>query len=210
MRILVSGFEPFLDEKVNPTQSIVNFVNSCDSHARGWDALDVRGVLLPVLFDVAFQRLEEERNHFRPDVILSFGLAGGRESVDLEYVALNFRGGEQSARGDNSGRKLEGPIESHGPFALPSTLPIEEMLLSLNSAGIPARRSLSAGSYVCNDLFFQTQNRLSSTSVQSGFIHVPRLAPPDSVASATAWPWSKFETAVDAILKTFLKSRAPK
>lgn len=199
MRILVSGFEPFLDEKLNPTQAMVDFANSCDSHSLKWTGLDVRGVVLPVLFDHAFERLEAERKHFRPDVILSFGLAGGRETFDVEQVALNFRGGEQSRRGDNSGNiPIRGVICSEAPLALPTTLPIDSILASLEKVGLPARRSLSAGSYVCNDLFFQMQNRLRWTAVKSGFIHVPRLAP------ESGWPWSKFELGLDAILKSFV------
>lgn len=203
MRILVSGFEPFLDEAVNPTQRIVNFVNSCEGHERGWDGLDIRGVLLPVVFDRAFSRLEQERELFKPDVVLSFGLAGGREAFEIEHVALNFRGGDQTSRGDNEGRTFNGSIDPAAPLALPSTLPIERILEKLNLASVPARRSLSAGSYVCNDLFFQMQNRLRRTPVKSGFIHVPRLAAEGRAETSSAWAWSKFETGLDAIFKSF-------
>lgn len=215
MRILVSGFQPFLDERINPTEAIVNYVNSCDSHHARWcgpnSKLDVRGVVLPVLFDRAFQRLEQERSAFNPDVILSFGLAGGRETFDIEQVALNFRGsdtGSSEARTDNDGVLGRGKIDAGAPMVLPTTLPSDEILRALQAAGIPARKSFSAGTYVCNDLFFQMQNRLRFTRVQSGFIHVPRLVAPeeeaaqkfDAKALQTAWLWNQFQLAVDSLL----------
>lgn len=189
-RVLVSGFGPFLDEKVNPTQMIAKYVNQASSGGSAgrpaWRSLDVRGLVLPVEFDDAFRRLERERLLFQPDVILSFGLAAGRASIDVEQVAINLRGTDAGGEA----------IDRQAPLALRTTLPSAEILRALAAAGLPAGRSFSAGTYVCNDLFFQMQNRLRWTRVQSGFIHVPRLDLSD-------WPLSRFERAVDAILGTF-------
>lgn len=202
MRVLVSGFGPFLEERINPTESIVNFVNSCGAHtaaSAGWSALDVRGVILPVAFDLAFQRLEQERTMFKPDVILSFGLAGGRSTIDLEKVAVNARGAK------NAGGTEAGPIDPTAPAQLATTLPVEMMLADLQASGIPARLSESAGTYVCNDLFFQTQRQLTDSNVRSGFIHVPRMAVPGEAESPTAWSWSAIEASVHSILSTIAK-----
>lgn len=202
MRVLVSGFEPFLDEKVNPTQEIANYLNSCAAHDRkGWEQLDVRGVVLPVLFEAAFERLNEERKLFKPDVILSFGLAGGRETVDIEQVAVNFRGGGQTARGDNAGVSSEGPIDLHAPLSLPTSLPTDAILKELSVLGIPAKMSFTAGTYVCNELFFKLQDRLRFTRVMSGFIHVPRMTD-----DSGAWPWSRFQSATQGILRAIARS----
>ncbi len=195
MKVLVTGFEPFLDEKENPTSQIVDWLNSCAAHRNPWQNLDVRGLRLPVLFDRAFERLEKERQHFRPDVIISFGLAGGRDSFDIEMLALNFRGGDQTSRGDNSGFSPSGEIVSEAPLALPSTLPVHQILQELVASKIPAKTSSNAGAYVCNDLFFQMQNELRFTRIQSGFIHVPRIS--------GDWPWRRFEDAVAAVLRVF-------
>jgi pyroglutamyl-peptidase len=235
MRILVSGFEPFLDEKVNPTAEIVRFVNSCGGNeSKSWPSQDVRAVLLPVLFDDAFLKLERERQMFRPDVILSFGLAGGRTSIDIEQLAINFRGADTGKvvsaagsgtghtatsdatrsltkkRADNAGIVGSGAIDIHAPLSLPTTLPIALIIESLRSKGVAANVSFSAGTYVCNDLFFQMQNRLRFTKVRSGFIHVPRMCAGlsfdgtalagEAFESETAWPWSRFEVTVRAIL----------
>lgn len=181
MRILVSGFEPFLDEKVNPSAEIVRFVTSqARKEPAPWPGLDVHAVLLPVEFDRAFQVLEKERLAFAPDMILSFGLAGGRTAIEVERVAVNFRG------------ESTGAIDLTAPLSLETTLPVNAILQKLRAAEIPTRESFSAGTYVCNDLFFQMQYRLRYTRVRSGFIHVPRLS--------DEWPWSRFETAVRAIL----------
>ncbi len=197
MRVLVSGFEPFLDEKVNPTQEIAHYLNSCAAHDRkGWENLDVRAVVLPVLFEKAFERLEDERKLFKPDVILSFGLAGGRETFDIEQVAINYRGGGQTVRGDNAGVSSEGKIEEFAPLSLSTSLPTEDLLKELSRAGIPAKMSFTAGTYVCNELFFKLQDRLRFTRVRSGFIHVPRMT--DDVGP---WPWARFEIAIQAILR---------
>lgn len=232
MRVLVSGFEPFLDEKVNPTEQIVRFVNSCEGHGRiGWDSLDVRGVLLPVLFDKAFQRLEQERLLFSPDIILSFGLAAGRNSIDIEQLAVNLRGGTTAAvsdnrtdpsalariaRADNAGTVGSGTIIESAPQSLPTTLPTEMLMKALAEAGVPARRSNDAGTYVCNDLFFQMQNHSNSTNVRSGFIHVPRLCAENTFdgnsfaghpESETAWSWPRLEKAVTTILSALANEK---
>jgi pyroglutamyl-peptidase len=186
VRILITGFEPFLDEKVNPTLKIVEFVNRSK-----FQGLDVRGLVLPVEFDGAFQRLEKEREVFQPAVVICFGLAGGRTTFDVEALAVNERGGDQSSRGDNRGRVLSGPIRVGAPLSFPSTLPVDRILSFLAEAHVPCRKSHSAGTYVCNDLFFQLQDRLRYTRVKSGFIHVPRLE--------NNWPI--FELAVVAVIK---------
>jgi pyroglutamyl-peptidase len=202
VRVLVTGFQPFLDEKVNPTQSIAEFVNSCEFHKVDpkLSRLDVRGLVLPVEFDQAFQRLERERIDFQPDVVVCFGLAGGRQTFDIEMLAVNERGGEQSARGDNQGKVLSGPIDKAAPRALPTTLPVEAIQSFLSAVNVPNRKSFSAGTYVCNDLFFQMQERLRYTRIRSGFIHVPRLKSSNSETLAFEWP--VFEATVIAILKS--------
>ena len=202
MRVLVTGFQPFLDEKVNPTQSIAEFVNSCEFHRVDpkLSRLDVRGLVLPVEFDQAFQRLESERIDFQPDVVVCFGLAGGRQTFDIEMLAVNERGGDQTVRGDNRGIVLNGPIDKTAPRVLSTTLPVEIIQTNLLAAKVPNRKSYSAGTYVCNDLFFQLQERLRFTRVRSGFIHVPRMKLSGSQSADLEWPI--FEAAVIAVLKS--------
>lgn len=162
--------------------------------------LDVRGLVLPVEFDQAFQRLERERREFNPEAIVSFGLAGGRQTFDIEMLAVNERGGEQSDRGDNQGKVFSGPIDKTAPRVLPTTLPVETIQTFLSQAKVPNRKSYSAGTYVCNDLFFQMQERLRFTRVRSGFIHVPRVISSGSESAELEWPL--FEVTVMAVLKS--------
>lgn len=198
MKILLSGFEPFLDEKLNPTQMMAEWVNSCGFHAvdSSLRSLDVRGIVLPVEFDRAFLKLESERTTFQPDVVVALGLAGGRNTFDIEMLAVNERGGEQTSRGDNQGNSPNGVILPGAPKSLATTLPVEDVRAEFERANLQIRKSYSAGTYVCNDLFFQMQERLRFTRVQSGFIHVPRLLPGER-------DWSVFETATVAILRAF-------
>jgi pyroglutamyl-peptidase len=195
---LVTGFEPFLDEKVNPTSRLAEYADTIR---------DVRGMVLPVVFDRAFECLERERLVFQPDVVLSFGLAAGRTHVEIEEIAVNRRGddtggvsettlvGRESRsenRRDNIGNALTGTIREGGPLALSTTLPVSRLIHALRAKGLPARRSFTAGTYVCNDLFYQTQERLLYTNVKSGFIHVPRFE---------SLPWEKLQEALDSILE---------
>ena len=190
MRVLVSGFGPFLEEKVNPSEAMVQFVNSCSPERRkAWASIEVRGVTLPVDFEQAFPRLEKERAEFQADVVLSFGLAAGRTAIEIEQLAVNFRG----------------TIDPLAPITLATTLPSDAIVADLLARGIPARPSLTAGTYVCNHLFFKLQDRLRFTRVRSGFIHVPRMAPDGASPTADHWPWQRFEDSVDSILATLAK-----
>lgn len=173
-RILVSGFEPFGTNALNPSQSLVNYLNSCEPHSDALaltsSDLDVRGVVLPVEFGSAFEKLRAEAQHFRPDVILSFGLAATRLKVEIERVAVNWNGEEA----DNSGRVVRGPILVGEPFALPTTLPFERIVSALRKLNeFEVGESFSAGTYVCNDLFYRMQVHTQFSHVQSGFIHLP-------------------------------------
>lgn len=205
-RVLVSGFVPFLDEKVNPSQLLATHVNTCAADGR-WKQLDVRGVVLPVVFGghpgSAFHRLLEEIAVFTPDIVLSFGLAAGRKGFGLETLAVNQSGGDQAARGDNDGQTRRGVILSDEPQALRSTLPLQKMLDALHAAGIAASLSPSAGNYVCNELFFRTQARFRFSAVRSGFVHIPRLRDDDDIDVASGLKWGELELGLDAILGVF-------
>ncbi len=211
MRVLISGFEPFLDEKVNPTEYIAKFVDRLDfksemskrnSRFAYAPQMVLRGIVLPVVFEEAFRRLEAERRSFCPDVVINLGLAGGRSRIEVEMIAVNQIGGDakddQSSRGDNKGQTFQGPIICSSPIfeapvSLETTLPVSQILSSLNEFEIPSGRSWSAGRYVCNDLFYRVQDRLRFTRIRSGFIHVPRF-------DNTIFTELQFERALLAIL----------
>lgn len=170
MRVLISGFTEFGDNKVNPSRLLAEQVNACSGHDVDWSGADVRGVVLPVEFEVGFQRLRDEIGLFRPDTVLSFGLAAGRRTIDLERFAVNWR--ESSSMGASV---VAGELLPDCPLALASTLPIESIFDKAKGAGLPMGISHSAGTYVCNDVFYRMQKHFLRSRVRSGFIHVPPI-----------------------------------
>ncbi len=171
MRILISGFAEFGDNKVNPSRLLAEQVNACSGHGVDWFGADVRGVVLPVEFEAGFQRLRDEIGLFRPDAVLSFGLAASRQTIDLERFAVNWR--ESSSMGSSV---VAGELLPGCPLALPSTLPIEGILDRAKGARLPMGISHSAGTYVCNDVFYRMQQHFLRSRVRSGFIHVPPVS----------------------------------
>ncbi len=174
MRILVSGFEAFGGESINPTHLLVDELRAGRIAVPA--ALEVKAVLLPVGFESAFDSLTKAILDFKPQIVLSLGQAGGRQSVELERVAVNIIDAEIP---DNDGRQ---PRDEHinptGLSAYFSTLPLRQMENALTLAQIPVRISNSAGLYVCNFLFYRLQEfcgSAASTVTASGFVHFPYL-----------------------------------
>ena len=171
-KLLLSGFEPFLDNPINPTEQIVK-----ELAGKVIGKYEVHSVLLPVDFEEGPVRLLEAVRELNPDAIISLGLAAGRECITPERVAINIRDGEP----DNRGIKLaDSPISADGPAAYFSTLPIRGMVDALASAGLPARISNTAGTYLCNNVMYSVLHELSigggvapANVIPAGFIHVP-------------------------------------
>ena len=167
-RILLTGFEPFGGDPVNPSLLI----------ARALDGEVVAGarveaVELPCVFHRALSALDEALAHTRPVLAVALGLAAGREGLSIERVAINV---DDARIPDNAGAQpVDEPIAPGGPAAWFSTLPIKAMAAELNAAGVPTSVSQTAGTFVCNHVFYGLQQRLVGTGVRSGFIHVPLL-----------------------------------
>ena len=177
MRVLVSGFEPFGGRKENPTALLANEAAKASSGQSSLVAipkgLEVRAVVLPVTFEKAYEKLQTEIRAFDPDVVLAFGMAAGRNAIEIERVAINCLDADIP---DNSGfQPVDLTIESGGPAALFTTLPSRRFLEALKSAGLPARMSNTAGTYVCNFLFYRLMEGSLRTRRKAGFIHVPLL-----------------------------------
>jgi pyroglutamyl-peptidase len=185
MKILLSGFEPFGEESVNPSSLVIDALSK--KHASRWTPHEIYTVVLPVTFDQAFQKLEAEIRKFDPDVVVALGLAGGRsDKLELERVAINCI---DAFIPDNSGHQpRDEKIDALGREAYFSTLPIHALAQALNKQGIPARLSNSAGTYVCNYLFYKLQEVSLRTRRQTGFIHVPYF--PEQAAVRTPQPGS--------------------
>jgi len=165
--VLLTGFEPFGEDPDNPSWDAVRRL-----HGRRVAGHRVVAVRLPVEFGTSLRVLRGAIRETRPALVLCLGLAGGRAQLSLERVAINV---DDARIPDNAGRQpVDAPVVEGGPAAYFSTLPLKAMLLALRAAGIPAEVSQSAGTYVCNHVFYGLMHALRARpGVRAGFVHVP-------------------------------------
>lgn len=163
LKVLVTGFDPFGSHKLNPTQVMVNILREEYLADKNIQFLE-----LETSFERSYSVVEKSIETFRPDYIFMFGLSERSDAFHLEKIAVNFKDARIQ---DNLGYqpKLE-VIEKGGADGYFSTLPLER-LIDL----IDGKISLSAGSFVCNYLFYKTMHYIkeSKLSIKAGFIHVP-------------------------------------
>ncbi len=168
LRVLVTGFEPFNNAKLNPSEALVTRLRSHDV-----PGAEIITKVLPVVYSKSAEELLALVDEHKPDVVLCFGQAEGRKEISIERFAVNL---DDAAIADNSGSiRIDQKIHSDTPTAYESTLPVKDLVLSLKATGIPAATSLSAGTFVCNHIFYELQNALAGSDVLSGFIHVPLM-----------------------------------
>ena len=162
-KILVTGFEAFDKSALNPSAEIVKALKGDD----------LVTAILPVVFGQASAQLRELIDLHKLSAVLCLGLAVGRSEITPERIAINL---DNARIADNAGNQpLEQKIIADGPDGHFSTLPIEKMVASMKAAGIPASISLSAGTFVCNHIFYVLQDYLKDSSIKSGFMHVPLM-----------------------------------
>ena len=167
MTILITGFEPFGGQSVNPSWEAVSAL------PERIGAYRLEKLRLPVEYGEAARRVLVKARELSPQVILCVGQAGGRDSVTPEVIGINLR---EASIPDNAGAAPAGtPIDPDGPDGIFSTLPVREMAEAIRARGIPALLSYSAGAYVCNDLLYTRLNRFRGTDTRVGFIHVPYI-----------------------------------
>lgn len=172
--ILLMGFEPFDQDPVNPSWEAVH---QLDGMRLGED-VQIVARRLPCAFALVEECLAELIAQVRPAMVIATGLGPGRSSISMERVAINVN---DARIPDNLGEQpIDTPVVIDGPVAYFSTLPIKAMVKALREAGVPAAVSQTAGTFVCNQVFYLLQHALAGTGVRSGFIHVPNL--PEQVA----------------------------
>lgn len=165
--VLVTGFDPFGGEALNPSWEI------CGRLPREIGGLRVETCRVPCEFRRAIEVVAEAIETHRPSMVVCLGQAGGRTHMSVERVAINVNDARMD---DNAGSKpIDEPIARGGPAAYFSTLPIKAMALAMREAGVPAEVSNTAGTYVCNHLMYGVLHYLagSGNAARAGFIHVP-------------------------------------
>ena len=169
MKILVTGFDPFGGEKVNPA---LEAVKSLPSEIHG---AEIHWVEIPTVFYQSAEVLETAIVHYQPDAVLCIGQAGGRASLTPERIAIN----QDDARiPDNQGNQpIDTPIRLDGQAAYFSTLPIKAMVQAIKEEGLPATVSNTAGTFVCNHLMYQALYLADKKfpHMRAGFMHIPYM-----------------------------------
>lgn len=180
MRILVTGFDAFGGETVNPALEAVKLLPAQIEGAQ----------LVPLEIPTARRRslevIERAMRQCRPDVVVSVGQAGGRAGMTVERVGINV---DDFRIPDNDGdQPVDEPIAPDGPDAYLTNLPIKAMVEAMREAGVPADVSNTAGTFVCNHVLYGVRHLCETRypGVRNGFIHVPYL--PEQVVDKPGEP----------------------
>lgn len=192
-RILLTGFEPFDKDTVNPSWEVARAL-----HGQMIAGAEVCAVQLPCVFGDAMQVLDNALAELQPVLVISLGLAGGRSEITPERVAINI---DDARIPDNAGNQpIDAAVVANAPAAYFSTLPIKAMVRSLRDQGIPAAVSNTAGTFVCNHIFYALMHRLArrvAAGVRGGFIHVPAL--PQQAAARPGMASMALETQIKGV-----------
>jgi pyroglutamyl-peptidase len=199
--VLLTGFAPFAGEALNPSWQAV--------HALGGAIIEGHRVVvaeLPCEFDASLPALSRALRRHAPHVAIAVGLAGGRDGVSLERVAINVI---DARIPDNAGAQpVDVPVLGSGAAAFFSTLPIKAALQELQRAGIPAHVSQTAGTYVCNQVFYALMHALRRRrNVRAGFVHVPWLPEQAAAHAQPGMPLEQMTRALEIIVRTALTTR---
>ena len=165
--LLITGFDPFGGETVNPSWEAVSRLPDTVGDYR------LTRLQIPTVFGLAARTVLTAAQADAPDVILCVGQAGGRDAVTPERVAINMA---SATIADNAGTiPHEEPVIPGGPDGIFSTVPVRAMADAIAAAGLPGKISNTAGTFVCNDTLYRLLHHFAGTGTRVGFIHVPHL-----------------------------------
>ncbi|WP_125704149.1 pyroglutamyl-peptidase I [Lacticaseibacillus daqingensis] len=188
MKILVTGFDPFGSDKINPA---IESVRRLPDTIAGATIIKLE---IPTKFDVSAAVVKEAITNEQPDYVLNVGQAGGRFGLTPERVAINFDDGRIP---DNAGfQPLNRTIHEDGETAYFTQLPVKAMTRAIRAIGLPAAVSTTAGTYVCNHIMYQVQYLRDKQfpGIKAGFIHIPFL--PEQVTERPNTPALSLDDAV--------------
>lgn len=190
-KLLITGFDPFGGESINPAWEAVKLLPNVIGD------YELTKLEIPTVFGAAAQVVIDKAEEIHPDAIISVGQAGGRAAVTPEMVGINLR---YASIPDNMGAlPCDIPIAEGSPAAYFSTLPVRAMAKAICDAGLPGAVSYSAGSFVCNDVLYSLLHRFDGTAVRAGFIHVPFL--PEQTADKPSLPLEQTAAALRAAIE---------
>ena len=166
-KLLITGFDPFGGASINPSwEAVKRLPNTVGEY-------ELYKLQIPTVFGVASKKVLNMAAEIKPDLILCIGQAGGRAAVTPERIAVNIR---DARIPDNAGNQPQGEfVDSNGPAAYFSTVPVKEMAENICTLQLPATVSNSAGAFVCNDTLYALLHHFNGSNTQVGFIHIPYL-----------------------------------
>ena len=193
MKIIVTGFDPFGGEKINPSIECVKALPEIEG-------VELIRLELPTVFKESAKRLNEVINDVKPDAVLSVGQAGGRAGITMERIAINV---DDARIPDNiSQQPIDEAIQSEGEAAYFSTLPIKRIVKAIREAGISAEVSNSAGTFVCNHIMYQALFAATKADkpFKAGFMHIPFI--PEQTADKPSLPLEESTKALQIAIET--------
>ena len=197
MRVLITGFDKFGGESINPSSLCVNSLPDVI------DNIEIKKVTLPTVFKDSSRILEENIKSFSPNIVICIGQAGGRSKITPERIAINI---DDARIPDNIGNSpIDEAIRKDGENAYFSSLPIKAIVDELNKNNIPSAISNTAGTFVCNHIMYEALYITSKNypNIKAGFIHIPYIE--EQIKDKPNMPYMKKEyiiTALELIIKT--------
>ena len=170
LKILLTGFEPFDGEAINPAWEAVKRLSR-----EGIEGIEIICKQVPTVFGISISQAITATDLHQPDIVIAVGQAGGRSAISIERVALNVN--DAGIPDNENNQPLDTPVLEGAPAAYFSTLPIKAMVEAIRQAGIPASISNTAGTFVCNHLMYGILHHIAENQlpIQAGFIHLPYL-----------------------------------
>ncbi|WP_425829137.1 pyroglutamyl-peptidase I [Streptomyces fractus] len=194
-RVLLTGFEPFGGESVNPSWQAAEAVAAAPP-----EGLSVSAVQLPCVFGESIAALRTAVAEVAPDLVVCLGQAGSRPGVTVERIAINV---DDARIPDNAGAQpIDVPVVPGGPAAYFSTLPVKACVAAMREAGVPAALSNTAGTFTCNHVAYGLAHLLATElpGVRGGFVHVPWAPEQVTDGTAPALPFETVATGIRALL----------
>ena len=193
MKIIVTGFDPFGGEKINPSIECVKALPEIEG-------VELIRLELPTVFKESAKRLNEVINDVKPDAVLSVGQAGGRAGITMERIAINVN---DARIPDNiSQQPIDEEIQVEGEAAYFSTLPIKRIVKAIREAGISAEVSNTAGTFVCNHIMYQALFAATKADkpFKAGFMHIPFI--PEQTTDKPSLPLEESTKALQIAIET--------
>lgn len=191
MKILVTGFDPFGGEKINPA---IESVKKLPDTIAGAEIIKLE---IPTVIGKSVDKIRDKIEEVHPDVVLSIGQAGGRPDITVERVGINC---DDCRIKDNEGNQpIDEKVAEDGPAAYFSTLPIKAMVKNIQDGGVPASVSNTAGTFICNHVLYGVAyiQATKHNEMRTGFIHIPFL--PEQVVDKKNMPSMALDTIVKGL-----------